>query len=51
MDKQNTLYDRLSVIDYSLAIERNEALIQATAYRDVENTMLNEEKPLTKGRT
>ena len=27
----------------------NEALIQATAYRDVENTMLNEEKPLTKG--
>lgn len=29
----------------------NEALIQATAYGDVENTMLNEEKPLTKGRT
>lgn len=27
----------------------NEAPIQATAYRDFENTMLNEEKPLTKG--
>ena len=38
MDKQNTLYDRLSVIDYSLAIERNEALIQATTWVNHKNT-------------
>ena len=29
----------------------NEALIQAMAYRDFENTRLNEEKPFTKGHT
>ena len=29
----------------------NEALIQAMAYRDFENTMLSKEKPFTKGHT
>ena len=39
----------IHIVEYYLAIKRNEVLIHAPTWMNLENIMLNEKKPVTRG--